>query len=184
MKNKYKNIHILVLMFILKFIINFHYDLLFSSGLWIINYFTSLPCFLSHNKNIYNIGNKPSYIFLIEYYINEDASSCYLGEFWLNDIFNAISKNLIQIVFTIITGIIGYIGVRIKKMYQEYIQDKLKKEIIEKTVKYVEQTSKDLSCKEKKNKALKKSLEWMKEKKINISDTELEILIESAVNCL
>ena len=57
-------------------------------------------------------------------------------------------------------------------------------EIIEKTVKYVEQTSKDLSCKEKKNKALKKSLEWMKEKKINISDTELEILIESAVNCL
>ncbi len=102
----------------------------------------------------------------------------------MNDIFNAISKNLIQIVFTIITGIIGYIGVRIKKMYQEYIQDKLKKEIIEKTVKYVEQTSKDLSCKEKKNKALKKSLEWMKEKKINISDTELEILIESAVNCL
>ena len=102
----------------------------------------------------------------------------------MDDIFNAISKNLIQIVFTIITGIIGYIGVRIKKMYQEYIQDKLKKEIIEKTVKYVEQTSKDLSCKEKKNKALKKSLEWMKEKKINISDTELEILIESAVNCL
>lgn len=102
----------------------------------------------------------------------------------MNDIFNAISKNIIQIVFTIITGIIGYIGVRIKKMYQEYIQDKLKKEIIEKTVKYVEQTSKDLSCKEKKNKALKKSLEWMKEKKINISDTELEILIESAVNCL
>lgn len=102
----------------------------------------------------------------------------------MNDIFNAISKNLIQIVFTIITGIIGYIWVRIKKMYQEYIQDKLKKEIIEKTVKYVEQTSKDLSCKEKKNKALKKSLEWMKEKKINISDTELEILIESAVNCL
>ena len=102
----------------------------------------------------------------------------------MNDIFNAISKNLIQIVFTIITGIIGYIGVRIKKMYQEYIQDKLKKEIIEKTVKYVEQTSKDLSCREKKSKALKKSLEWMKEKKINISDTELEILIESAVNCL
>ena len=130
------------------------------------------------------MGNKPSYIFLIEYYINEDASSCYLGEFLLNDIFNAISKNLIQIVFTIITGIIGYIGVRIKKMYQEYIQDKLKKEIIEKTVKYVEQTSKDLSCKEKKSKALKKSLEWMKEKKINISDTELEILIESAVNSL
>lgn len=33
-------------------------------------------------------------------------------------------------------------------------------------------------------KALDKSLEWMKEKKFNISDTKLEILIESAVNCL
>lgn len=102
----------------------------------------------------------------------------------MEDILNNISKHLIEIVFTIITGIIGYIGVRIKKIYKEYVQDKLKKEIIEKTVKYVEQTSKNLSCKEKKSKALEKSLEWMKEKKLSISDTELEILIESAVNCL
>lgn len=97
---------------------------------------------------------------------------------------NNISKYLIEIVFTVITGIIGYMGVRIKKIYKEYINDKIKKEIIEKTVKYVEQTSKDLTCKQKKNKALEKSLEWMREKRINISDTELEILIESAVNCL
>ncbi len=102
----------------------------------------------------------------------------------MDEILNNFSKHLIEIVFTIITGVIGYIGVRIKKIYKEYINDRLKKEIIEKTVKYVEQTSKDLSCKEKKKKALEKSLEWMKEKKLNISDTELEILIESAVNCL
>ena len=52
------------------------------------------------------------------------------------------------------------------------------------TVKYVEQTCKNASCDEKKSKALEKALEWMQEKKINVSDTELEILIESAVNCL
>ena len=102
----------------------------------------------------------------------------------MSDILNAISNNIIQIFSAIITGVIGYLGFRIKNLYQEYIQDKLKKEIVDKTVKYVEQTCKDVTCEEKKRKALEKSLEWMKEKKINVSDTELEILIESAVNCL
>ena len=94
------------------------------------------------------------------------------------------NNNIIQIFSAIITGVISYLGIRIKNLYQEYIQDKLKKEIVDKTVKYVEQTCKDVTCEEKKRKALEKSLEWMKEKKLNVSDTELEILIESAVNCL
>lgn len=107
-----------------------------------------------------------------------------LGEFGLSDIIGLISDNLIQIISTVITGVIGYLGIRIKNLYQDFIQDKAKRDIVEKTVKYVEQVGKDLSCAEKKDKALEKSLEWMKEKKINVSDTELEILIESAVNCL
>ena len=102
----------------------------------------------------------------------------------MSDILSMISDNLIEILGPVITGVIGYLGVRIKNLYQEYIQDKLKKEIVDKTVKYVEQTCKDFSCEQKKNKALEKSLEWMKEKKLNVSDTEIEILIESAVNCL
>lgn len=102
----------------------------------------------------------------------------------MSDILNAISDNLVHILGTIITAILGYVGLQIKNTYQEFIQDRTKKEIVEKTVKYVEQTSKGLPCEEKKEKALKKSLEWMKEKKLDISDTELEILIESAVNCL
>ena len=107
-----------------------------------------------------------------------------MGEFGLSDILNTISDNLIQILSAIVTAVIGYIGLRIKNIYQEYIQDKMKKEIIDKTVKYVEQTSKDATCDEKKQKAIEKSLEWMKEKKLNISDTELEVLVESAVSCL
>ena len=102
----------------------------------------------------------------------------------MSGIIDLILDNIAGIFTTVITGIIGYIGIRIKNIYQQYICDKTKKEIIEKTVKYVEQTGKDLSCIEKKSKALEKSLEWMKEKKISVSDTELEILIESAVNCL
>lgn len=102
----------------------------------------------------------------------------------MNDIITLISDNLIEIVSTIITGIVGYLGIRIKKIYQEFIQDKTKREIVEKTVKYVEQVGINLSCSEKKKKALEKSIEWLTEKKISISDVELEILIESAVNCL
>lgn len=107
-----------------------------------------------------------------------------MGEFGLSDILNAISDNLIQILGTIITAVLGYVGLQVKNIYQEFIQDKTKKEIVEKTVKYVEQTCKDFSCKEKKQKALEKSLEWMNERKLNVSETELEILIESTVNCL
>lgn len=121
----------------------------------------------------------------MEYYIIEDASLVeFGGRFGLSDIISLISDNLIQIVSTIITGIIGYLGIRIKNLYQSLVQDRIKKDIIEKTVEYVEQTSKNLTCEEKKKKALEKSLEWLNEKKISISDTELEILIESAVNCL
>ncbi len=102
----------------------------------------------------------------------------------MSDILNVVSDNLIQILGTIITAVLGYVGLQVKNIYQEFIRDKTKKEIAEKTVKYVEQTCKDFSCEEKKQTALEKSLEWMNEKKLNVSETELEILIESAVNCL
>lgn len=102
----------------------------------------------------------------------------------LSDIVSAISSDIPGLLSTIITGVIGYLGVRIKNIIKEYYQERIKKEIVDKTVKYVEQTCKNCSCNEKKSKALSMSLDWLKEKKINISDTELEILIESAVNCL
>lgn len=102
----------------------------------------------------------------------------------MSDILSALSDNFIQILVTVITAVLSYIGLQIKKNYQEYMQYRSKKEIVEKTVAYVEQTSKDLSCELKKQKATEKALEWIKEKKLSISDTELDILIESAVNNL
>ena len=102
----------------------------------------------------------------------------------MSDIISMVSDNIIQILTAIITGIVGYLGIKIKKIIEDYLQTKLKKEIIERTVVYVEQIGEDLTCDEKKKKEKEKALEWMKEKKINISDTELEILVESAVKCL
>ena len=102
----------------------------------------------------------------------------------MRGILDVISNNMVEILTTVLTAIIGYIGIKAKSIFEKYINDKTKKSIVEETVKYVEQIGKTLSCEEKKQKAHDKALEWMIEKKINVSDTELEILIESAVNCL
>lgn len=102
----------------------------------------------------------------------------------MSDIVNVVFDNLIEILSMAVTSIIVFLGIKIKNIVENYIQDGKKRDIVEKTVMYVEQTSKSLTCDEKKKKAMEKSLEWLKENNFSISDTELEILIESAVNCL
>ncbi|MEG2351235.1 MAG: phage holin, LLH family [Bacilli bacterium] len=99
---------------------------------------------------------------------------------------DAIRENLLLIVTTIISGVFSYVGLMIKTTYNKIVNDKAKKEIVDLTVKYVEQVSKSamLNSEEKLQKAKEKALEWLKERKLSISETELEILIESAVNAL
>lgn len=97
-----------------------------------------------------------------------------------------IQDNLIQILATIITAVASFIGMSIKKAYTKYIDTKTKKEIVDSTVKYIEQIYKGvmISNEDKLSKAKEKSLEWLNSKGLKISDTELDILIESAVNGL
>lgn len=97
-----------------------------------------------------------------------------------------IMDNLMQILATVITAVASYIGVQIKKAYTKYVDTKTKKEIVDTTVKYVEQIYKNamVSNEDKLNKAKEKALEWLNTKGLKISDTELDILIESAVNGL
>ena len=83
-----------------------------------------------------------------------------------------------QVIMLIITAIATWIGT----IYKSHVNTKQKKEIVEATVKYVEQTSANLSGTEKFSKAKEKALVWFKEKGIKISDTELEVLIESFVH--
>lgn len=96
------------------------------------------------------------------------------------DFINNNSSLILSILGTILTAIGGYIGT----LYKKYINDKTKKQIVEDTVKYVEQITKDISIssENKLKKAKDKALEWLNSKGIKISDTELEVLIESAVN--
>ena len=93
---------------------------------------------------------------------------------------------ILETVIAIITAIISYVGLKIKNIYETWVNSETKKKIVSATVQYVEQITKDISItsENKKEKAKDKAIEWLKEKGINISDTELDILIESAVNNL
>lgn len=97
-----------------------------------------------------------------------------------------IQNNLIEILATIITAVASFIGVSIKKAYTKYVDTKTKKEIVKATVEYVEQIYKTamITNEDKLAKCKEKVLEWLNSKNLKISDTELEILIESAVNGL
>ena len=97
-----------------------------------------------------------------------------------------IQDNLIQILATVITAVVSFIGVSIKKAYTKYVDTKTKKEIVDLTVKYIEQIYKNtmISNEDKLSNAKEKALEWLNSKGLKISDTELDILIESAVNGL
>lgn len=95
-----------------------------------------------------------------------------------------VSTYLFPFLATVITGVVSYVGMQIKKAYTKYTDTRNKKEIVSSVVSFVEQTSKDkqISCEEKFNSAKEKANEWLSTKGIKASDAELEILIEDAVN--
>lgn len=102
----------------------------------------------------------------------------------MEEILELLKSNMLQILAAIITAVASYIGVQIKNAYTKYVDTKTKKEIVKSTVEYVEQVSTTLKSEEKFAQAKAKAVEWLNSKGISISDTEIEILIESAVNAL
>ena len=87
-----------------------------------------------------------------------------------------------ELLYTIITTVLTYVGLRVKTLYEKHVNDSIKKNIIEDTVKYVEQLHSDKTSKEKHDIAKENILNLLAEKKITITDLELEVLIESACN--
>lgn len=89
-----------------------------------------------------------------------------------------------EILYTILTAVISFIGLKIKNYYQKHIEERLKKSIVDSTVKYVEQIYKDKSSEEKYQEAEVNALELLTEKGIAITELELKVLIEAACSCL
>ncbi len=101
----------------------------------------------------------------------------------MSSLLEFIDEFLFPILATVITTVVSYIGITIKKKYERYANNKMIKEIINSTVLYVEQRCKNggKCSTDKFNLAKKKVKEWLKEEKLSVSDTEIETLIESAV---
>lgn len=92
-----------------------------------------------------------------------------------------INQYGMQILYTIITAIAGYIGLAIKNLYTKYINDKTKEKVAKSAVRFVEQVYKDLHGEEKLNEALKAASEMLAEKGITVTDLEMRVLVEAAV---
>lgn len=87
----------------------------------------------------------------------------------------------LQILYTIITAIAGYIGIVIKNLVTKYINDKTKRSVAKTAVQFVEQVYKDLHGEEKLNAAFTAASEMLAEKGIHVSDLEMRVLLEAAV---
>lgn len=86
-----------------------------------------------------------------------------------------------QILYTIVIGIAGYVGIVAKNLCTKYINDKTKAAVAKTAVQFVEQVYKDLHGEEKLNQALTAASEMLAEKGITVSELEMRVLIEAAV---
>ena len=86
------------------------------------------------------------------------------------------------ILYTVLTAVASFIGLKVKGIYEKYINDKTKKSVVDSTVKYVEQLYKDLKGEEKLAKAKENILALLNEKNITITELEMDVLIEATCN--
>lgn len=98
-------------------------------------------------------------------------------------VFNEFISNYgATIIYTILTAIAGYIGIAVKKLYTKFVNDKTKKDVVNTCVKAVEQIYKDLHGEEKLAMCIQSVTEMLSEKGIHITEIEIRMLIEAAVN--
>ena len=98
-----------------------------------------------------------------------------------NEILNQFIQILLPILATFITGLFTYIGNRLKKVYEEKVNNETAKAVVTDAVKFVEQVYNDLSGREKLEKATEQVSEVLQSKGIKITPAEINMLIESAV---
>lgn len=89
-----------------------------------------------------------------------------------------------SIIMMILTGVVTWLGNKINKIYNEKIKNEMVRDAINDCVKYVEQKSKTEKITNKYQLAKTKALNILTSKGIDITDDEIDILIESFVNSL
>ena len=101
-----------------------------------------------------------------------------------SEVVNQLIQILLPILATFLTGLFTYIGTRLKSAYEQKVNTETAKVVVENAVRFVEQVYKDLHGKEKLEKAVEQVSQILASKGINLSEAEINMLIESAVYSL
>lgn len=99
----------------------------------------------------------------------------------LNLLKEGLINNLGEIIFGLATTIFGFFTAIAKKMADEFLANKEKREIVKTVVMAVEQMSPNLTGAEKLKKAMDSASEMLLEKGIKITELELLMLIEATI---
>lgn len=102
----------------------------------------------------------------------------------MDQFMEGVMPAVMQLATTVVAVLCGYVAVKIKAFASKNIQTQEKADVAWHTVQYVEQVVKDLHGAEKLDFALKEAGKVLEEKGIPIGETELRMLIESAVNAM
>ncbi len=92
-----------------------------------------------------------------------------------------ISEYGLLIIYTLLTAIAGFIGTQIKRLYEQRINTERKRRVVETCVKAVEQLYHELDGPEKLEKAKENILAMLTQEGIEITEIEMDMLIESVV---
>lgn len=92
-----------------------------------------------------------------------------------------ISEYGIVIIYALITAVAGFIGSQIKNIYERHVNDETKEKVVATCVKAVEQLYHDLNGNEKLDKAKENIIDMLATKGIQISEIEMDMLIEACV---
>ena len=95
-----------------------------------------------------------------------------------------ISVYGLPIIGSIVTAVLGWVGVQIKALYERYINTKEKQAVCKTVVAAVDQIYKDLGGEEKLNKAIEAASDMLNARGIACTELELRMLLESAVYAL
>lgn len=97
-------------------------------------------------------------------------------------ILDFISAYGVEIMYAIITFIAGWLGTVLKNLATKWLNDKTKRDVVKTCVKAVEQIYTDLHGEDKLNKCIESVTLMLGEKGISVTDIEVRMLIEAAVN--
>ena len=98
-----------------------------------------------------------------------------------NEVLNQFIQILMPVLATFLTAVFTYLGNKLKNAYQEKANNETAQTVVKDVVRFVEQVYGDIHGKEKLQKAIEQASTILQSKGIKITETEIMMLIESAV---